>query len=196
MATQIDATHGNIPEREGSAKLAAGSSSAEAIAGVGAIILAVLGLARIAPQYMAPIATIAVGVAFWLRGGAEAIRFSTFSGSLQRTEEFRGMSNEFFAGAAGIILGILSLLGIAPAVLLSVAIIVYGAALLLGGNVMAQFASGSGQILVGLTAVILGILSLVGFNPIALMLVALLTLGFSLLFSGTNMGLRMLSWMR
>jgi len=84
-------------------------------------------------------------------------------------------------------------------VLLPAAIIVYGAALLLSSGATARlnslavtgpgvheiarhvareavFAAGSAQVLIGLSGVILGILALVGFTPLILSLVVLLSL--------------------
>jgi hypothetical protein len=135
---------------------------------------------------------------------------------LTATELGGGITAEFLAGAAGIALGILSILGIVPMVLLPAAIIVYGAALLLSSGATARlnslaaarpevheiarhvareavFAAAGAQVLIGLSGVILGILALVGFTPLILSLVALPSLGSAVLLSGAAINSKMLS---
>ena len=52
------------------------------------------------------------------------------------TAEFggAGLSGHFLAGAAGVVLGVLTLLGIASIVLTSVALVAFGAAMVLSSN--------------------------------------------------------------
>jgi hypothetical protein len=120
------------------------------------------------------------------------------------------MMMELMIGAAILVLGILGLIGVAPAILAPVAVIVAGALLLVSAPVMMQLveirrvlegtaepaqsllrASASGvsgmQILAGLAAIVLGILDLTGatIGAGALTLVALLILGAALTFNGT-----------
>jgi ABC-type Na+ efflux pump permease subunit len=116
------------------------------------------------------------------------------------------MSAEFLGGAAGTVLGILALLGVASVTLTSIAVIVYGAALLFGSGARARmstlpveegppsaahqvvreaaWASSGPRLLVGVGAAVLGILALVGFAPSILILSALLTVGAALALSG------------
>lgn len=125
------------------------------------------------------------------------------------------MSAEFLGGAAGIVLGILSLLNIAPEVLLPVAVIVFGAtiimscgttarlnSLVLGGSMAGNevarrmagdlvWASSGAQALVGLAAVILGILGVVGIYAFVLTLVAFLCLGAVITLSGSALSSKM-----
>src|SRR5574337_1417961 len=89
----------------------------DAIGGVVTIVLAVIGLAGIASQMMVSIATIVFGVAILVEGGAMAseyahIIFPSGSGS-GSVENFgaAGLSVHFLVGAAGIVLGVLALLG-------------------------------------------------------------------------------------
>lgn len=125
-----------------------------------------------------------------------------------------GMSAELLGGVAGIVLGILALIGIVPLALEAVAAIVFGAALLLGCAATAGLnrmavrrwwgllpsegisrhvaseavsAANGAQLLVGLGAIVLGIIALVmipEYNSLVLSLVAFLCVGASLLVSG------------
>jgi hypothetical protein len=81
-------------------------------------------------------------------------------------------STEFFGGFAGLILGILALVGITSGTLLSVAAIVFGACVLFSR--LGEGAFGS-RMLVGIGAVVLSILAVVGLSQITLVLVALLS---------------------
>jgi hypothetical protein len=115
---------------------------------------------------------------------------------------------EILAGFAGIILGILSLVSVFPDVLLPVAAIVFGGALIFTSGDVSRvnmlkveqattdetfqqlarqsFSMGGGpQALIGLTAIILGIVALAGYHWAVLSLVALLVLGAIVLISST-----------
>lgn len=193
--------------------LAAESSAVEAIGGAAAVVLGILGLAQISPMYLAPIAAIVVGVALWFEGAAIVARYSRLVAdevraghAFEAAPTSSGMSAEFLGGAAGTVLGILALLGVASLTLVSIAVIVYGAALLFGSGAQARmsimsvdegspspahqivreaaWASSGAQLLVGVGAVVLGILALVGFAPSILVLSALLTVGAALALSG------------
>jgi hypothetical protein len=116
-----------------------------------------------------------------------------------------GVSAVFLAGVAGIILGVLALLGIAAGALLSAAVIVYGAVLLLSSTVtmnlhmMKQRASGDAQmietasetagvkVLAGIAAIVLGIIAVAGTLTVKLDLVALLVLGCGILATGNGL---------
>jgi hypothetical protein len=210
---------------------AAPSMLFEAIAGVGAIVLAILGLTRILPHYMAAIGTIVVGAAL-VEGSALGVRSRRVSMPSGQP------SAEVLAGAAGVVLGVLALLGMSELVLLPVAVIVFGAALLIAGFSAPLAASVAvrrresavsdaelelpgmrpddsiaraldpaeasarttpleqlieapptgAQLLVGLAALVLGILALLGHSPMILTLVALLCVGCMELLSGAVLG--------
>ncbi|HEX8949631.1 MAG TPA: hypothetical protein VF790_11750 [Dissulfurispiraceae bacterium] len=204
--------HERFEERRSRGMLAAGTI-AEGIAGIGAIVLSIIGLVNILPAIMLSIATIAVGAALFFEGGAVTARFShllTMEESRVDVKEFGiGMTTEFLAGIAGMVLGILALIGILRMTLIPIAAIVFGASLLLGSGVSARLnslwavaaedreavrevtreaitASSGVQVLLGLSAIVLGILALIGFAPLALSLVAMLVLGLSDLLSGTS----------
>jgi uncharacterized membrane protein HdeD (DUF308 family) len=133
--------------------------------------------------------------------------------------EFKGgnLSAVFMVGIAGIVLGVLALLGVAAATLTAVSVIAFGAALVLTANsvrelhmfrrpagvtgselVAREMASDSAgvQLLAGLTAVVLGILAVAGVNPAVLMLSALIVLGAALVLSGSTLSGMVLSFMR
>jgi hypothetical protein len=214
-----------VREEETSAEVLAGGSVGEAICGIGAIVLSVVGLAGIYPAYLAAISAIVVGIGLLLEGAAIGTRFSKLLSEIigphfSMAELGGGMTAEFLAGAAGIVLGILALLGIASVALLSAAAIIFGSALLLGSGATASLncmivehhfrahevarrlagtmvsgATGA-QVLVGLAAVILGIIALTGVYPLTLSLVAYLAVGATLGISGLALSTKMLEMVR
>jgi hypothetical protein len=212
--------HSQIYEEKISASFVLGGALGETIVAVGVLVLAIIGLASFMPMTMLTIATIALGASFLFEGGAVASRLSellseTTSGHIGIAELGGGLSAEFIAGLGGITLGILSLVNVHPLTLTAVAAIVFGAALILGVGVKARLshltigqeehklareiarqalmASTGVQLLVGLGAVVLGILALLNFDPLILSLVAVLSVGSMITLSGTAIGTRMLS---
>ena len=209
------------PEDKHIAESVGSASAAEIIGGIAAIVLTILGLAHVAPNLMLTIATIAIGVALVFEGGSIAVQFSriiskTAENSAQTIEMGGGMTAEMVAGIAGVVLGILALLGLDPLTLSASAVVVYGAALSLGSGSTSRLnelkievsgahqsaqkvaheavsAAAGTQVLVGLAAGVLGILALVGIAPMPLVLVGLLTVGTSLLLSGGAVGGRLIS---
>src|SRR5262249_54912297 len=130
-------------EQRKSIKVVAGGSITEAICGAATGGLTILGLAGVLPGAMASIATIALGVALLAEGGAIPAPYSRVirEGTPEweaRAEIGGGMGAEFLAGGAGVVLGILGLLGIGTATLVPIAVIVFGGALLLGSGVTAD----------------------------------------------------------
>ena len=198
----------------------AGGSAVEAAGGLAVAILAILGLAGVFPVYLEAIATIALGVALFSEGGAVAARYrrvlAEVAGSRFDVAELGGgITAELLAGGAGAVLGILALLGVLPHVLIASAVIVFGAGLMFGSGAMARVnafattaasdehtarvareavrAAAGAQVLIGISSVVLGVLSLVGIAPMIMGLVALLALGASVLLSGSAITGRMLS---
>ncbi|HEY5312596.1 MAG TPA: hypothetical protein VIK18_08750, partial [Pirellulales bacterium] len=149
-----------------------GSSVVEAAVGLAGVVLAILGLVGVAPPYMAAIATLAIGAALAFQGAAWHARTGGTT-----------VSAEFTAGLAGIVLGILAILGIEPAILIPVAVLVFGAGLLLSSGSTMNFGSetaltGSGShVLCGIAGIVLGIIALISTAALTLSLVALLALG-------------------
>jgi hypothetical protein len=175
---------------------------ADAAGGIASVVLAVVGLAGTASESMVAIAVIVFGAALLIQGGT---LLSEYAGIMfppgsraPAAGEFGGssLSAVFLAGIAGIVLGILALLGLSPAVLTAAAIIAFGAALVLSSNsvwhlhtlkrsalaaekpaagseILANemaFGSASLQALAGLAGVVLGIIGLAGVHTVTLAL--------------------------
>ena len=193
------------------------STTAEGMIGLGAVILAIIGLSNIIPMLLVSIACIAVGVALAFEGGALSARYSALiemGDEINRTDipiRWGGITSLFLGGAAGIAMGVLSLIGIIPMILIPVSTIVFGSALIMDSgantrlsvlearhseefkskeNVIRETAQDSAgiEVLVGMASIILGILALIGFNPLVLSLVALLSIGAANSFTGALLG--------
>ncbi|MEK4031826.1 hypothetical protein WOC76_01625 [Methylocystis sp. IM3] len=188
----------------------------DAIGGLATAVLAICGLVNINPPVMVAAATIVFGVALLLQASACVAAFTqiaTASGSSFAMEPGGNVAAVLLIGAAGIVLGILALLGIGAGSMLPAAVIAYGVAMILGSSLLpqlhamrhtaqarvlgargfagsdilvSQIATGSavGQSLAGLAAIVLGILVLAGLNHPALILVTLLELGATLVVTG------------
>ena len=85
--------------------------------------------------------------------------------------------------------GILALMGVASITLLSVALLVFGVTLFLSGSSMSErgFVAGpmDGQLLLGLSVLVLGLLAVIGVSSLSLVLVGLLILGVTGMFGGS-----------
>lgn len=212
-------------EVEKSAEFITGGSLIEALAGVGAVVLAIVGLAGIWPAPLLSIATIVVGVALLFQGGAVAARYSRVVEEVPTRTDYAeaevggGISMELLGGVAGIVLGILALIDIVPATLVAIAAIVLGMALLLSSGVTAQLswlsidhrglhqmvrrvareavqAAAAVQVLTGIAAAVLGILALINVHSLTLSLVAVLCLGAAVLLTGGAVSGRMFTLLR
>ena len=179
-----------------------GSSSLwEALGAIAAMVLAIVGLSHVLPAMVAAVATIIIGAGLLLEGGGAGAQYRQVLS--QGAAEPGGMTADFLGGLAGIVLGILALFGIAAGTLLSVAVIIFGASVLLSGAAGSHLnwlfgveagapessthrpgSLGGGQVLVGLAAVVLGILAVIGIAQMVLVLVGLLALGAGGLFGG------------
>jgi hypothetical protein len=194
-----------------------GEPLAEAIGGVVTVVLAILGLAHIVPNYLVPIAVIVFGAVLMTHGATLMSEYSQVARANAAVHVSGGVSAVFLAGAAGIVLGILALLGIEATALTAIAVIAYGAVLVLSANsslhlhalrtirtegqpemVGEDILTGSGGFLAmtGLSAVVLGILALAGFDPAILVLVSLLAMGATIVFTGTAFAGVMLTFFR
>jgi hypothetical protein len=203
-----------MASHESMAKTVATGSGAEAVAGGAALILAILGLAGLLPMVLASIAVIAAGAAFLFQGAAMAARHRRLAVEAGggEAEIETGMSAEIIGGLADIALGILALIGIETMALLAISAIVFGGTLLFGtpavyrasraepGNQIVdemarQTTAGAAgaQGLVGIGAITLGILALVGIIPQTLVLVAVLCVGGAALLSGGALTGKMVS---
>jgi hypothetical protein len=213
-----------VQERQRSIKVVAGGSITEAICGAATVVLAIIGLTGggSLPGYTASIATIVFGVALVAQGGSTAARYQQLLRETvptewdTRTELGGGMGAEMLGGAAGVVLGVLGLLGLGTAALIPIAVIVFGGTLLLGsastadlGNLniggnerfaqvarQASVAASGTQVLVGVAGVVLGIIALIGVDTAIVSLVALLVMGAAGLLTGTALSTRMVSAIR
>jgi hypothetical protein len=158
----------------------------EGAAGIAVIVLAIIALAGTAAAALISIAAIVIGVGLMVQAfnsAAEHSKVFTANGgtSAQATEFGGDVMVDCMCGLTGIVLGILALVGISAAHLLPPALIVFGGALLVGGAVsmrprtmlvpgagteatsVTYHSSGSAsgmEILIGLAAIVLGILSM------------------------------------
>lgn len=182
------------PAEESAPTRAASGLFMEAIGAIAVIALSIVGLAGALSITMAAIGTIVVGAAILIEGGTFAssyARFASQTGEASRAQDWSGLlTAEFLGGVAGVVLGILALLGSFPTTLLAVAALVYGATFLISS--FASVDSGS-RTMVGLGSFVLGLLAVNGISPLTMVLVALLCLGAVALFSGATTGARMMA---
>jgi hypothetical protein len=185
----------------------------EIVGALATIVLTILGLAHVVPEYCVAIATIIFGATLLLHGSAmlaellrHGVRASAGSASSAIMGD-GGLSAVFLAGAAGISLGVVDIRGVDTHELIAYAVVAYGAALIqlilsaspairfllqlslsmpneraqrLASDAFArEMISSSAGIfgLVGLSAIVLGVLAVNGFSPVVLSLIALLALG-------------------
>lgn len=202
-------------------------SGAEALAGIAAIALAIIGLAGVLPFVCAAVAALVVGGALLLEGIALASAYAEEARHAlvpndRHSESMIGadMSAQALGGAAGVTLGILALTGVAPWTLLSIAALVFGGTMLLGGPSRSELVrdevltagdptaaapgtrevvhtSAGAMTLAGLATLALGILSLLKIGDAhTLVLVAYLVAGAASLLSGTALFGRMATALR
>ncbi len=155
-----------------------GGSVLEASGGIATIALSIVGLAGIFRPTMAAIATIVLGASILSESGVNLAGFGR-NWALPTGEE---AGQKAIGAAAGIVLGILALIGLAPTTLLAVAVIVYGGTFFV-----------SRQVLAGIAGVVLGILAVVGLDPWTLVLVGLLSLGAWTLLGGSALATQAVS---
>jgi hypothetical protein len=179
--------------------------------GIGAVILAILGLVGKLPEVLLAVAVIGIGGAFIVKSRSIISRFHVFvreTSDVATDDLALGMTTEFTAGVAGIVLGLLALMGFVPATLLSVGAVVFGLTLMIGvgvENSLSEIETACGTshhrirktaketisaisavpMLLGISAAVLGILSIVGIvAPTVLMLTAMLAVGGAMVFNG------------
>ncbi len=219
MATSTK-TIEEMREEKKSLRTLISGSVAESIFSGAAIVLALMGLSGIMPQTLLPVAVIVMGAAFLFEGGAISIRFSKLlSGArkdpLDQFELGLGVTSEFVGGVAGVVLGILALLGMYPMVMIPAAIVVFGGTLVISSIVTlrlntlelegyeettpfkkiareAMMASAGVEILFGLGALVLGIVAL-GETPAAatISFAGLLVVGISGFVTGASITARL-----
>jgi len=196
----------------------------DAAGGIATVILAIIGLTGMHATMLLSVVTIIFAASLLIQGGTMLSEYArlifptgTATGSMDHPFSGGTLSSVFIAGATGIVLGILALLGMSSVILSAVAVIAFGAAMVLSSNAVlgmhemrmasmrnaqpqtytgsemlaAEMATGSAgiQAVAGLGAIVLGILAIIGSvgNPVVLSLVALLGLGGTLIMTGTSL---------
>ncbi len=211
-------------EQRKSASIVTSGALSESLASGVALILAIIGLSGRLPSLLLSVAVIAMGAAFLFEGIALSSRFSkllaeTSKDRLDKAEFGVGVTSEFLGGFTGVVLGILSLLQIAPMSLIPVSLIVYGVTFMLSSGStdrlnaielegaaestryrkIAYEAMRSATFLefvLGMSAVILGTIALVGTSVAVISLVGMLVVSVSGLLTGAAVTTRMLSLLR
>lgn len=211
------------------AEAAAYGGLVDAVGGIATAVLAIIALAGYAPSVLTAIAVIVFGAALLIQGGTVlseygSIIFPAGSVAVPAVQDFSGggLPAMFLVGAAGIVLGILALLGIVPGTLTAIAIIAFGSALVLSSNSVRQLytlqasaaraggprmggmflagemasSSAGVQLLAGLATIVLGILAVCGVRPELLGLSALLVLGVTVILTGSTLSGMVLGFMR
>ncbi|SRR5579875_114545 len=187
-----------------------GIMSEQSGAGVALIVLGILALAALDPAVLDSIAVIVGGVALMTEGASLSVRYARMLRLQAREEPVRqssgGLNAGALGGAAGVVLGILAILGIATDTLIPIALVVFGAAVLLDFAAKAQIralgmadsertalvggSDNTASILVGIALITLGILGLAHLQPTILAAAAFLALGtYLLLDSAASSGL-------
>lgn len=199
----------------------AGGSMSEIVGGGGAIVLSIVALTGILPEALTSIAVIALGVALALEGLAVAAGYrellSLYATGEQEAELGGGLTASSLAGLACVALGVLALLGLEVSGLLPIAAIVLGGGVLLGAGVTARlndlraarnadpavqrvareaiYAATGTEVLVGIAAIVLGIVALQGVMMLTLVAVATLCVGFSIAFAGSAVGSKLAGYL-
>ena len=189
----------------------------EGAAGIAVIVLTILGLAAVSPNILTAVATIVIGVGLFIEAANTGIEYQRVTaqamqaGAVQTQTAQLGadVSVEVLAGVAGVVLGVLALIGAGGVMhLLPAALIAFGGAMLLagfsatsvgftgavdpatGGRTMMQteLAPARGlQVLAGITAIVLGILAYTVANVGGtLLIVGMLVVGCALLGTSAN----------
>jgi hypothetical protein len=164
-----------------------GGAAVEAFGGLAVVVLSILGLVGLASVPLASIAGIVFGIALLAQGAAVAAEYSDLfsrlsGGTMGAIELGGGMTVEITAGGAAIVLGILALLGDASAYLLPALVITGGASLILTTGTLQRLnhlkmaaaeasdmaervmrattsSAAAGQLLLGVAAIVLGIVA-------------------------------------
>jgi hypothetical protein len=196
----------------------------DALGGIATIVLAIIGLAGVKAEMLVAIATVVFGAALLIQGGAMLTEFAQIETTTETsgTTSGGGLSALFLVGFAGIVLGVLALLGIYSPVLTAAAAIAFGAALVISSSAVWQLltsrsiaarferhspllrvmasevAAGSAglQAMAGLAVIVLGILVVSGVYTVGLSLIALLIAGAAIVLTGSSLSGSMTGLMR
>ncbi len=187
----------------------------DSLAGLSAVVLAILGLVGVVPTIVAALAILALGAGFLAQGASTQVRYRAISDEtpevLMGPGGFgSGLAAETIGGLATIALGVLTLIGLSSHVLIPIAVIAAGATIILASTMLYrlneyliphegmqrderaladQAARGTSNfhMLVGVGAVVLGILSLISPVSMEYSLIALIGVGAANLISGAEL---------
>jgi hypothetical protein len=195
----------------------------DALGGIATIVLAIIGLAGVKAEMLVAIATVVFGAALLIQGGAMLTEFAQIeTRETSSSTSGGGLSALFLVGFAGIVLGVLALLGLYAPVLTAAAAIAFGAALVISSSAVWQLltsrsiaarferhspllrvmasevAAGSAglQAMAGLAVIVLGILAVAGVYITGLTLIALLIAGAAIVLTGSSLSGSMTGLMR
>jgi len=196
----------------------------DALGGIATIVLAIIALAGVKPEILVAIATVVFGAALLIQGGAMLTEFALIETApeAEAGASGGGLSALFLVGFAGIVLGVLALLGVHAPVLTAVAAIGFGAALVISSSAVWQLltsrsiaarfqsrspmlrvmasevAAGSSglQAMAGLAVIVLGILAVAGIFSETLTLTAFLVAGAAIVLTGSTLSGTMTGFMR
>jgi len=196
----------------------------DALGGIATIVLAIIALAGVKPEILVAIAAVVFGAALLIQGGAMLTEFAQIETAPEGDSAASGggVSALFLVGFAGIVLGVLALLGVHTPVLTAVSAIAFGAALVISSSavwqlltsrsVAARFqarnpmlrvmasevAAGSSglQAMAGLAVIVLGILAVAGVFSGTLTLIAFLVAGAAIVLTGSTLSGTMTGFMR
>lgn len=118
-----------------------GASSAEAVGGISAVTLTVLGLAGVMSSTMLGIATLVAGAALFAAGLASIAAFAKLDWDASPTEEVvsrGGFAIEALCGMAGMMTGALVLADLASTTAIAVAAVVMGSSIVLSAPARSQ----------------------------------------------------------
>ena len=112
----------------------------DALGGIATIVLAIIALSGTKADILLPIATIVFGAALLIQGGAMLSEFAQTEATAEASAGLSGggLAGLFLVGVAGIVLGVLALLGVYPLVLTSAATIAFGGALIVSASAVWQ----------------------------------------------------------
>ena len=200
----------------------------DALGGAATVVLALIALSGTRADILLAIATVVFGAALLIQSGTilSELTHMMFPAGSVSSDEFSGggLSSMFLVGAAGIVLGVLALLGIYTVELTAIAVIAFGSALVFGSNavwsihrmkqsmiraageravsgvqmIATEMSAGSAalQCFAGLAGIVLGILAVTGINAVPLSLVGLLAMGATLLLTGSTLSGMVQGFMR
>jgi hypothetical protein len=202
-------------------EVVAGSSTLITLAGLAAIVLVILSFIGVLRFPLAAVATIVLGGGLLFQGLALSKRHNQIREELAAAGDTKasdglgaGVTVAIISGIIGVALGIIALAGGAPHALMAISVIAFGVALIVGGRLTNRLddlnvasariegvslsgsrkgvrAASGLEMILGIVAVVLGILALIGISTnIIVLLVGLLITGISLAFSGAMISKR------